>query len=43
VGVRGGVRLLETHYVEVFFTKVVKKIVVATVGENTIDVERRHT
>jgi len=43
VGVGGGVSLLETHYVEVFFTKVAKKITAATVGENAIDVERRHT
>jgi len=26
-----------------FFTKVAKKIAAATVGENAIDVERRHT
>jgi len=32
VGVGGGVSLLETHYVEVFFTKVAKKITAATVG-----------
>ena len=43
MSVRGGMCLLETDDVEIFFAEVAEEVAAAVVGEDAIDVECRHT